>query len=302
MGRLLSSYFLALVISKILLFSQYCLLLQSADSSADDILYGVYNQCTPGNYSAGSPYESDLNSLFASIVNSAAISSYNNFTTAGSVSGQRSGYAAHGLYQCRGDLSLLDCAACVAGVVKKFAGICPQTTGGVIQVVGCLVKYDCTNFIGVENKTVAFKQCGRSDPAVANTVDAVLKGLSGPVGVTKLNAEYEVIGMSQCVGDLSVEMCEDCLGEAIQQLRTTCSGAVSGEMFLGKCYARYMIGQSRHEPHNKHVKRVIIIVLSVIASIVALVLLGFLIYYLYNWTLPLRLANRLKGIWNKGTK
>ncbi|CAH9106152.1 unnamed protein product [Cuscuta europaea] len=191
-----------------------------------------------GNYSAGSPYESDLNSLFASIVNSASISSYNHFTTAGSVSGQGAGYAAHGLYQCRGDLSLPDCATCVAGVVNQFAGVCPQKTGGVVQVVGCLVKYDCANFIGMENKTVAFRQCGKADAAVAKTVDAVLKGLSGPVGVTKLNAEYEAIGMSQCVGDLSVEMCEDCLGEAIQQLRTTCSAAVSGDMFLGKCYAR----------------------------------------------------------------
>ncbi|CAH9106158.1 unnamed protein product [Cuscuta europaea] len=290
MARLLSSYyFLAfLIISIILIFSPSSLLSQS-DSSANDLLSRVYSTCNPAKYTAGSPFESNLNSLFASLVNSAAISSYNNFTAAGPVNGGApgAGATAYGLYQCRGDLSLPDCATCVSGVVKQFAGICPQMTGGVLQVVGCLAMYDAVNFIGVQNKTVALRECGRPDAAVANTVDAVLKGLSGPAGVSKLNADYEAIGMSQCVGDLSVEMCEDCLGEAIQQLRTTCSAAVSGEMFLGKCYARYMIGQSRKgwmaqftslftnwstESHSDHVKALIIV-----GCILAFVLLLLLI-------------------------
>ncbi|VFQ88126.1 unnamed protein product [Cuscuta campestris] len=186
-------------------------------------------------FSPGSPFESNLNSLLASLVNSASNSSYNNFTAAGPT-GQAADVV-RGLYQCRGDLSASDCAACVSGTVPQFPHFCPSATGGVLQMEGCLVKYDNADFIGMEDKTVVYKSCGRPDAAAGARVDAVLGSLRGPSGVH--GGVDQALGVSQCVGDLSYDECQDCLGEAIGRLRSECNGtAVSGDMFLGKCYAR----------------------------------------------------------------
>ncbi|VFQ99690.1 unnamed protein product [Cuscuta campestris] len=189
-------------------------------------------------FSPGSPFESNLNSLFASLVNSATNSSYNNFTAAGPT-GQAADHV-RGLYQCRSDLSASDCAACVSGTVPQFPHFCPSATGGVLQMEGCLVMYGNADFIGVEDKTVVYRSCGRSDAAVGARVEAVLGSLRGPSGVH--GGVDQALGVSQCVGDLSYDECQDCLGEAIGRLRSECNGtAVSGDMFLGKCYARQTV-------------------------------------------------------------
>lgn len=49
----------------------------------------------------------------------------------------------------------------------------------------------------------------------------------------------KVQGVAQCVGDLSVSECQDCVGEAIGRLKSDCGTAEFGDMFMGKCYARY---------------------------------------------------------------
>ncbi|XP_030536752.1 plasmodesmata-located protein 7-like [Rhodamnia argentea] len=203
----------------------------------------LFGGCTQQRYAADSAYESNLDSLLTSLLNSATYSSYNNFTVEGSSPQD----VVYGLYQCRGDLSMPDCATCVARAVVRAGELCPKACGGAVQLEGCYAKYDNDSFLGVEDKTVVMKKCGPSDGYEAGPMgqrDAVLASLASGGGQYRTGGSGEVQGSAQCVGDLSAVECQDCLSEAIGRLKSECGTAVFGDMFLGKCYARYSTGGS----------------------------------------------------------
>ncbi|KAG5247292.1 cysteine-rich repeat secretory protein [Salix suchowensis] len=204
----------------------------------------VFGGCTQQKYVHDSPFESNLNSLLTSLVNSATYSSYNKYTIMGSSPQD----VVYGLYQCRGDLSMPDCATCVARAVSQLSVLCAQTCGGALQLQGCYVKYDNTTFLGVEDKTVVLKKCGPSvgyKTDAMNLRDAVLGGMARTGGAYRVGGSGDVQGVAQCVGDLSAGECQDCLSEAIMRLRSDCGTADYGDMFLAKCYARYTTGGPR---------------------------------------------------------
>ncbi|CAN0913821.1 Plasmodesmata-located protein 7 [Linum grandiflorum] len=205
----------------------------AADDKKDSFLYGG---CTQQKYTQLSPYESNLNSLLTSLVNSATYSSFNKFTILGSD-------VVYGLYQCRGDLSMPDCATCVAAAISRFSSLCPQAAGAAVQLQGCYAKYDNATFLGVQDKTVVLKKCGPSagyDADAASLRDVVLSGLGARAGAYyRVGGSGRVQGLAQCLGDLSVGQCQDCLGEAIGRLKSECGNADFGDMFLAKCYVRY---------------------------------------------------------------
>ncbi|XP_010271330.1 PREDICTED: cysteine-rich repeat secretory protein 60-like [Nelumbo nucifera] len=227
--RLPSLFFL---LSLLLAFS---LLPSPALSGIDSFIYGG---CSQLKYTPASAYETNLNSLLTSLVNSASYSTYNNFTIVGSSSQD----VVYGLYQCRGDLSMPDCSQCVASAVRQLGVLCMGSCGGALQLQGCFAKYDNTTFLGVEDKTVVLKKCGASIGYNSDTLsrrDAVLAGLSSGGGTYRVGGSGNVQGVAQCVGDLSPSECQGCLSQAIGRLRTDCGTAASGDMFLAKCYVRY---------------------------------------------------------------
>jgi hypothetical protein len=205
----------------------------------------VFGGCSQLKYMPGSPYVNNLNSILTSLVNSAMYTSYNNFTTIGSDPQD----TVYGLFQCRGDLQGNDCARCVARAVTQLGTLCIDSCGGALQLDGCLVKYDNTTFLGVEDKTVVVKKCGPPIGYDSNTLtgrDAVLASLGagdgGPYKTYRAGTSGDLQGVAQCVGDLSPSECTDCLGDAIGRLKTECGPAAWGDMFLAKCYVRYSEG------------------------------------------------------------
>ncbi|GMH26830.1 hypothetical protein Nepgr_028673 [Nepenthes gracilis] len=203
----------------------------------------VYGGCSQAKYNPNSTYESNLNSLLTSLVNSATYSSYNKFTVIGPTEQD----VIYGLYQCRGDLSMPDCATCIAHSVSRLGSLCPESCGGTAQLEGCFVKFDNASFLGVEDKGVLYRRCGPSIGYDARRItgrDAMLAALASGDGGSyyRVGGSGEVQGMAQCAGDLSVDQCRDCIGEAVGRLKSDCGTAELGEMYLGKCYAKYTIG------------------------------------------------------------
>jgi hypothetical protein len=43
------------------------------------------------------------------------------------------------------------------------------------------------------------------------------------------------------VGDLGAKACSDCVSAATTQLKAGCGYATAGEVYLGKCYARFWV-------------------------------------------------------------
>ncbi|CAN4096736.1 unnamed protein product [Withania somnifera] len=182
--------------------------------------------CSQIKYTTNSPYESNLNSLLTSPINSATYSSYNNFSIMGSTKQD----VLYGLYQCRGDLSMPDRATCVAKA-KEFAGqLCSQNCGGALQLQGCLVKYDNTSFLGVEDKTCVLNKCGPYTGLIdGDSMGRVLTSLNGAGGLFRVGGSSDVHGVGQCVGDLSMGQCQD-LSVVVPR---------TGICFWELCYARF---------------------------------------------------------------
>ncbi|XP_057961354.1 plasmodesmata-located protein 7-like [Malania oleifera] len=232
----------------LLLLTTFAILTDPSTSSMDSFIYGG---CTQLRFTPGSPYESNVNSLLTSLINSATTPSvfapFNKFTAQGSIpsdDGAGSG-PVYGLYQCRGDLQPSECGQCIVRSVSQLGTLCPNSCGGALQLEGCFIKYDNATFLGVEEKTVVFKKCGPLmgyNSMALTRRDAVLAYINGGDQFFRVGGSGEIQGMAQCVGDLSTSECQDCLSDAIQRLKTECGAAASGDMFLGKCYARYWEG------------------------------------------------------------
>ncbi|XP_023551207.1 cysteine-rich repeat secretory protein 12-like [Cucurbita pepo subsp. pepo] len=210
----------------------------SSSTSFDTYVFGG---CTIQKYIPNSPFHANLNLLLGRLVGSATSAAYANFTVVGSTSQD----TIYGLYQCRGDLNSGDCSKCVAGSVSRLGTICSDACGGALQLEGCFVKYDNKSFFGVEDKTVVVKKCGPSigsDLDALTGVDAALAYLVSDGGTYRTGGGGDVRSVAQCVGDLSVSDCQDCISDAIKLLKSGCGNSAWGDLFLAKCYARFTRG------------------------------------------------------------
>ncbi|XP_042022273.1 plasmodesmata-located protein 6-like [Salvia splendens] len=208
----------------------------------------IYVGCSQLKYNPGSPFESNLNSILTSIVSAASSANYNNFKIA--LPGSAQGDVAYGLFQCRGDLASADCRQCVSAAVARLRATCSGATGGALQLEGCFVRFDNESFVGAEDKTVAADRCGPLVGDDSGERGSVLSYLGAGGQFFRVSEAGKVQGMAQCVQDLSVGECQDCLSDAVERLRTQCGSAAWGDMFFAKCYARYSERGYTSKPEN----------------------------------------------------
>ncbi|KAG2605154.1 plasmodesmata-located protein 6-like [Panicum virgatum] len=208
----------------------------------DDYTAFVYAGCSQARYDPGSQYAADVDTALSSLVNSAGYTAYANYT---SPSAAATGLAA--VYQCRSDLPAAVCGACVRSAASKLSSLCNAAAGAAVQLRACFVRYGNDSFLGKQDTTVLFKKCGgesAGDTGVVAMRDAALGALvaaSAPAdeGSYRAGAAGYVQAMSQCVGDLGAKACSDCVSAASSQLKAGCGYASAGEVYLGKCYARF---------------------------------------------------------------
>ncbi|XP_019059149.1 PREDICTED: cysteine-rich repeat secretory protein 2 [Tarenaya hassleriana] len=256
-----------------------CLLIAAAisakpSSSATDTF--VYGGCSQLKFSPASAYESNLNSLLSSLVSSAALGRFANFTVPGG------GSTVYGLFQCRGDLDAGACSACVSRAVSQLGNICLDACGGVLQLEGCLVRYDNVSFLGAEDKTLVLKKCGPNigfdGQDVLTRRDDVVGSLGSSGGSYRVGGTGDVQGVAQCVGDLSPSECQDCLSEATGRLRSDCPMAKSADVYLAKCYARYHSGDSgssgggTDKDKDQDVEKTLAIIIGIVTLTILLVI------------------------------
>ncbi|KAG2610422.1 plasmodesmata-located protein 6-like [Panicum virgatum] len=207
----------------------------------DDYTAFVYAGCSQARYDPGSQYAADVDSALSSLVNSAGFTAYANYTSPSAATGLAA------VYQCRSDLPAAVCGACVKSAASKLSSLCNAAAGAAVQLRACFVRYGNDSFLGKQDTTVLFKKCGgesAGDTGVVAMRDAALGALvaaSAPAdeGSYRAGAAGYVQAMSQCVGDLSAKACSDCVSAASAQLKAGCGFASAGEVYLGKCYARF---------------------------------------------------------------
>ncbi|RLN13237.1 cysteine-rich repeat secretory protein 12-like [Panicum miliaceum] len=207
----------------------------------DDYTAFVYAGCSQARYDPGSQYAADVDTALSSLVNSAGYTAYANYTSPSGATGLA------GVYQCRSDLPAAVCGGCVKSAASKLSSLCNAAAGAAVQLRACFVRYGNDSFLGRQDTTVLFKKCGgesAGDTGVVAMRDAALGALvaaSAPAdeGSYRAGAAGYVQAMSQCVGDLGAKACSDCVSAASAQLKASCGYASAGEVYLGKCYARF---------------------------------------------------------------
>ncbi|XP_048137005.1 plasmodesmata-located protein 6-like [Rhodamnia argentea] len=260
----------------LLLLLPFSFLVSLSTSSFDSF---IYVRCSQYKYSPGSPFETGVDSVLTSLVSSSASSSYNNFTIPGSTPSD----TVYGLYQCRGDLTVADCSSCVSHAVSQLGTTCAGSSGSTFQLEGCLVRYDNTTFLGAQDKTVMLRRCGpltgdaNSDELTRR--DAVLGYVGAGDGTYKpyrTGSSGSVQAVAQCVQDLSNGDCQDCLAEAIGQLKSDCGAAKWGDMYLAKCYVQYSDGNHTSGGQgttDEEVEKTVVILIGLVAGVAVVIIL-----------------------------
>uniref|UniRef100_A0A0A9CM76 Gnk2-homologous domain-containing protein n=1 Tax=Arundo donax TaxID=35708 RepID=A0A0A9CM76_ARUDO len=257
----------------------------------------VYAGCSPSRYAPNTAFESNLNSLLASIASTASSgATYNSFTAgvggggsgpgpeAATVDGAASA-AAYGLYQCRGDLGPGECVACVHDTVARLGAVCANAYAAALQSDGCYVRYGASDFIGRADTSVAYRRCSSGtsgDAGFLRDRDAVLAELqeetavaAAPAGYYKVSTSGAVQGVAQCLGDIAAADCTACLAQAVGQLRGTCGAALAADVYLAQCSVRYWANgnyfRSSQDYSGDDVGRTVAIIIGILAGLALLV-------------------------------
>ncbi|KAF8043205.1 hypothetical protein BT93_A1524 [Corymbia citriodora subsp. variegata] len=203
---------------------------------------------TSENFTASSPYESNLSKLTSFLYTMTPASGFG----LGSI-GQYQDQV-YGLALCRGDTSPSDCKACVADAGAEIRRLCPRNKGAIIWYDNCMFKYLDTNFFGQIDNTNKFYMWNLnnvSDPEVFNSkVRGLLTGLIDEAytvpklyatGEMGLEDKTKLYGLVQCTRDLTAAKCKECLEGAIGELPSCCNGKEGGRVVGGSCNFRYEI-------------------------------------------------------------
>uniref|UniRef100_A0A1J3IBA9 Cysteine-rich repeat secretory protein 2 n=1 Tax=Noccaea caerulescens TaxID=107243 RepID=A0A1J3IBA9_NOCCA len=254
----------------------------------------VYAVCSPAKYSPGSAYETNLNSLFPSLVSSTVLSRYTNLTVPAAGVKPEPGVTVYGLFQCQDDLDQTSCSSCVSRAVEQVGTLCPTSYSGYVQMQSCLVRYDNSSFFGVQDKSLVIKKCGQSmgfnDQDALTRAGDVIGSLETGSGSYRIGGNGDVKGVAQCMKDLSQAQCQDCLADAIGRLRSECGMAQGGYVYLSKCYARFSVsgsharqtpnpnyygGEKDDKDDNNGVGKTLAIIIGIITLIILLVVFFF---------------------------
>ncbi|KAL3754513.1 hypothetical protein ACJRO7_001709 [Eucalyptus globulus] len=178
-----------------------------------------------GNFTAGSPYESNFNNLTSFLYTKTPSSGFG----LGSI-GQYQDQV-YGLTLCRGDTSPSDCKACVADAGAEIRRHCPRNKGAIIWYDDCMFKYlDTEAFNG--------KVRGLLTGLVEEAYTVPKLYATGEMG---LEDKTKLYGLVQCTRDLSATECKECLEGAIGELPSCCDGKEGGRVVGGSCNFRYEI-------------------------------------------------------------
>ncbi|EES05819.2 cysteine-rich repeat secretory protein 15-like [Sorghum bicolor] len=258
----------------------------------------VYTGCSPSRYAPNTAFESNLNSLLASMASTASTgATYSSFTSgagpeseSAAVDGAAS--AAYGLYQCRGDLRPGECEACVRDTVLRLgAAVCAGATAASLQSDGCYVRYGAArrNLVGrADDTSVAYHRCSAGtsgDAWFLRSRDAVLSELQQGVDATatassgggyKVSASGPVRGVAQCLlGGVAAADCTACLAQAVAQVHGTCGAALAADVYLVQCSVRYWTNAKYVRPSQGNPEddagRTVAIAIGISAGVAALV-------------------------------
>ncbi|XP_016450312.1 plasmodesmata-located protein 2-like [Nicotiana tabacum] len=217
------------------------LMLIPLTESASENTNLVYKGCAKQALSDPSGvYSQALSTLFGSLVSQSSKSNFYKTTTGSSQT------TITGLFQCRGDLSNVECYNCVSGLPILIDKLCGTPVAARIQLLGCYMLYEVSGFPQISGMEMLYKTCSgknaqgsgfeeKRDTAFSSLENGMASATNG-FYTTSYESVY-VVG--QCEGDVGSSDCVECVKSAVQKTQVECGSSVSGQIFLHKCFVSF---------------------------------------------------------------
>ncbi|GAA0165807.1 hypothetical protein LIER_21117 [Lithospermum erythrorhizon] len=185
-------------------------------------------------------YSQALSTLFGNLI---AQSSKSKFYKATTGSGQN---IVTGLFQCRGDLSNVECYNCISGLPILIDKLCGKPVAARLQLYGCYMLYEVNGFPQISGMELLYKTCGGKNAGgsgaeqVRDTaLNALENGISSGNGGFYTTSYQSVYVLGQCEGDVGASDCGECVKNAVQKAQFECGSSISGQIYLHKCFISY---------------------------------------------------------------
>ncbi|XP_031098724.1 plasmodesmata-located protein 2-like [Ipomoea triloba] len=212
----------------------------SVAKSESDYTTLIYKGCAKQSLSDPSGVSSQaLSSLFGTLVAQSSKAKFSKTTTGSSQN------TVTGLFQCRGDLSNVDCYNCVSRLPILIDKLCGKPVAARIQLFGCYMLYEIAGFPQISGMEMLYKTCSRKNApgsGFEEKRDTALSNLAGGISGASgfYSTSYEAVyALGQCEGDVGNADCADCVKNAVQRAQVECGSSVSGQIFLHKCFISY---------------------------------------------------------------
>ncbi|RWR88272.1 cysteine-rich receptor-like protein kinase 10 isoform X1 [Cinnamomum micranthum f. kanehirae] len=210
----------------------------------------LYQSCeTTLNYTSNSTFESNLNTLLASLPSNASLNNGFYNTTTG-----KNQDTVYGLVLCRGDVKKSICESCLDGAIKEIKQRCPNNKIAAIWYEYCQLHYSDKRFFSLmedATKVTLVNTVNIANPAqflpVLNDLLSNLstRAVNDPsLGMfatekTKFMGSQDVYGMVQCARDLSMNDCSRCLQGAAGDVMGCCSSNRGARVLTTSCNLRF---------------------------------------------------------------
>ncbi|KAK6145911.1 hypothetical protein DH2020_019780 [Rehmannia glutinosa] len=208
--------------------------------SADDFTTIVYKGCAKQTLSDPTgAYSQALSSLFGTLIAQSSKAKFFKTTTG---NGQTS---INGLFQCRGDLSNVDCYTCVSKLPILIDKLCGKPIAARLHLFGCYMLYEVSGFAQISGMEMLYKSCSGTNiggSGFEEKRDTALSSLGN--GMSSSNGFYttsyeSVYVMGQCEGDVGASDCVECVKTAVQRAQVECGSSIAGQIYLHKARAKY---------------------------------------------------------------
>ncbi|CAA2957001.1 cysteine-rich repeat secretory protein 3-like [Olea europaea var. sylvestris] len=214
--------------------------LTPVSQSAPDFTSLVYKGCAKQDLADPTGvYSQALSALFGTLIAQSSKAKFFKTTTG---SGQTT---INGLFQCRGDLSNVDCYNCVSRLPILIDKLCGKPIAARLQLSGCYMLYEVAGFSQISGMEMLYKTCSGKNVGGAGYEekrDSAFSSLANGIGNANgfYTTSYEsVYVLGQCEGDVGSSDCVECVKNALQRAQVECGSSISGQIYLHKCFISY---------------------------------------------------------------
>ncbi|KAM5564604.1 putative receptor-like protein kinase [Rosa sericea] len=222
----------------------------------------LYNFCMneTGNYTAGSPYKTNLDTLLLSLSSSTNRNGYGFYNSNSSVvSVGENSDEVYALGLCRGDVEAVDCGSCLSDARYRLTAACPVQKEAIGWYDDCMLRYSNQSMYGklallpsfymwnTENvsSTLVEEFNQKLQPLLERLSSQAAEGGTDrkfAVGWQNTSAaNVTIYGLAQCTPDLSAQECTECLLSALAHIPVCCLGKFGGRVIAPSCNLRYEI-------------------------------------------------------------